>query len=170
MSIACTGTGANVDIKKTTYKKLSKLLSTFEKKVGHNQTPSIISWSHNTDCHPPKKFTKDSRGHRIWQMQGLLTTKVVHKQDKLTAINRGHKLFTAFTPEERLVATAAVGSPSASTSGNTITVTYSYRWFWIPYTAPCNFAISVSWLLVMCFHSGVSLIDQSSSLAHVPIQ
>ncbi|BDA49270.1 Eukaryotic translation initiation factor 2D [Coccomyxa sp. Obi] len=82
--------GANVDIKKTSYKKLSKLLSTFEKK-------------------------------------GLLTTKVVHKQDKLTAINRGHKLYTAFAPKERSEAAAASGSPSASTSGNTITVTYSYR-------------------------------------------
>ncbi|CAL8464144.1 g3679 [Coccomyxa elongata] len=82
--------GANVDIKKTSYKKLSKLLSTFEKK-------------------------------------GLLTTKVVHKQDKLTAVNRGHELYTAFAPRERSAGAAAAGSASASISGSIITVTYSYR-------------------------------------------
>lgn len=31
--------GANVDIKKSSYKKLSKLLSTFEKKVGEITPP-----------------------------------------------------------------------------------------------------------------------------------
>jgi len=58
LSCLC-ATGATVDLKKTTYKKLGKLLSVFEKK-------------------------------------GLLTQKLVHKQEHLATVNREHALYTAF--------------------------------------------------------------------------
>lgn len=122
-----------MDIKKTSYKKLSKLLSTFEKKVEPDQIPSSICSSrtiHVIILSRRKNTPGQAKSHRMWGMQGLLTTKVVHKQDKLTAVNRGHKLYTAFAPKERSEAAAAIGSDSASTSGNTITVTYSYRSLW----------------------------------------
>ena len=48
-----------MDLKKTTYKKLGKLLSVFERK-------------------------------------GLLTQKLVHKQEHLATVNRDHALYTAF--------------------------------------------------------------------------
>ena len=48
-----------MDLKKTSYKKLGKLLSVFEKR-------------------------------------GLLTQKLVHKQEHLATVNREHKLYTAF--------------------------------------------------------------------------
>ena len=51
--------GATVDLKKTSYKKLGKLLSVFEKK-------------------------------------GLLSQKLVHKQEHMATVNRGHALYTAF--------------------------------------------------------------------------
>ncbi len=59
MTFALPATGATVDLKKTTYKKLGKLLSVFEKK-------------------------------------GLLTQKLVHKQEHLATVNRDHALYTAF--------------------------------------------------------------------------
>jgi hypothetical protein len=56
---AAPATGATVDLKKTSYKKLGKLLSVFEKK-------------------------------------GLLSQKLVHKQEHLATVNRSHALYTAF--------------------------------------------------------------------------
>ena len=68
-------------------------------------------------------------------MQGLLSTKVVHKQDRLSAVNRAHELYASYAPAERsqpeeataaaCAMSAAAASP-ASTSGR-ITVNYSYR-------------------------------------------
>ena len=51
--------GAGVDLKKTSYKKLSKLLSVFEKR-------------------------------------GVLTQKLVHKQEHVLSVSRQHALYTAF--------------------------------------------------------------------------
>ncbi|KAK9846268.1 hypothetical protein WJX81_000422 [Elliptochloris bilobata] len=65
--------GANVDVKKSSYKKLSKLLTTFEKK-------------------------------------GVLSQKVIHKQDNLNAVNASHALLTSFVEREG-------ASPGASASG-----------------------------------------------------
>ena len=56
---AALATGATVDLKKTSYKKLGKLLSVFEKK-------------------------------------GLLSQKLVHKQEHLATVNRSHALYTGF--------------------------------------------------------------------------
>ncbi|CAL5226777.1 g9634 [Coccomyxa viridis] len=90
--------GASMDIKKSSYKKLSKLLSTFEKK-------------------------------------GLLTIKVIHKQDKLASVNREHKLYLGHTSAP--APAGATSAPSASaaaaradaapSSSGRITVSFSYR-------------------------------------------
>eukprot|EP00884_Botryococcus_braunii_P009147 jgi/Botrbrau1/18233/Bobra.53_1s0087.1 len=56
--------GTNVDIKKSSYKKLSTLLKKYEKK-------------------------------------GLLTTKQIHKQDNISAVNRGHDLYSAAAAVDR---------------------------------------------------------------------
>lgn len=89
--------------------------------------PRLLITIHTVILSTRRRTLKEARDHRACRMQGLLTTKVVHKQDKLTAINRGHELYTTFAPRERSEGAAAAGSASASTSGNTITVTYSYR-------------------------------------------
>lgn len=60
-------------------------------------------------------------------LQGLLTTKVVHKQDKLTSVNRTHELYTSFVPKERSDSAAAAAASAASTSGGRISISYSYR-------------------------------------------
>ena len=65
-------------------------------------------------------------------VQGLLSTKVVHKQDRLSAVNRAHELYAAHAPAERAqpdqaaAADPAAAADAASTSGR-ISVTYSYR-------------------------------------------
>lgn len=112
--------GANIDIKKSSYKKLSKLLSTFEKKVSW-ALPSEASASCSCPC--AISDTASSTQASCF-LQGLLTTKVIHKQDKLTAVNRSHELYTSYAPREQA---AASSSSAASTSGSKITVTYSYR-------------------------------------------
>jgi hypothetical protein len=70
--------GVAVDIKKSSYKKLSKLLAKFEKK-------------------------------------GVLGQKLVHKQDHLSSISRGHKLYEAFQPADSSGGAAAASSQEART-------------------------------------------------------
>ena len=112
--------GASIDIKKSSYKKLSKLLSTFEKKVSW-----VIPSEASASCSFPSAISVKARSSQaLCFLQGLLTTKVIHKQDKLTAVNRSHELYTSYAPREQA---AASNSSAASTSGSKITVTYSYR-------------------------------------------
>ena len=61
--------------------------------------------------------------------QGLLSTKVIHKQDRLAAVNRGHELYSSYAPAAAAGQQAepeAAAASRASTSGR-ITITYSYR-------------------------------------------
>lgn len=86
--------GATLDLKKTSFKKLAKLLSMHEKK-------------------------------------GLLTQKLVHKQDHIAAINRAHALYTAFAPAAQDAAPAApapAGKGATPKAGlATITVCTAYK-------------------------------------------
>ena len=73
--------------------------------------------------------------HPTMPAQGVLGLKVIHKQDKLVSVNRGHELYQAHTAD----AVPAGASSSASASGaaarpeaapsssGRISVSFSYR-------------------------------------------
>lgn len=65
-------------------------------------------------------------------MQGLLTQKVIHKQDHISAINRSSDLYHRVAPSRATPQSMAAGATAASSSpqshhGN-IEVSYRYRW------------------------------------------
>ena len=127
-------------MKKTSYKKLSKLLSTFEKKASSLQPSFVWSsyqglWGQNI----VPNLVRQTIVHRPVLsvpliMQGLLSTKVIHKQDKLASVNREHELYHAHAPSSAASAApsctpAAAKTPAADvpSSSGRITVSYSYR-------------------------------------------
>lgn len=105
-----------MDVKKSSYKKLSKLLTTFEKKVRalkhcvfhylQGGVTVLYASFHRDTCMKTLSYLQSSPHacsafcSASWQRargpQGVLTQKVIHKQDNLSAVNASHTLLASF--------------------------------------------------------------------------
>ena len=102
-----------LDVKKTSWKKLSKLLSVHEKKGLLSQKLVRVCQRRGSMAASVPRFVSGLVGaggpSRRWETASVQ----VHKQDHIAAVNRGHNLYTEFAPTEQPMAAAQpVSSPA----------------------------------------------------------